>query len=308
MLYNTEGIVVRTTAYGETHTIVTLLTPSGTVAAMAHGARKPQSRLAAGVQVCTQGIYTIFQRTGMGTLQQLEVVASHRALREHLDLAAYAAYFCELALACAEERPHGHPALYREFAGALAALSAGRHPPALVARMWEAKVLRWLGAAPDWSVCLRCGRSLLQGKEGPCSSSLADPARPAGPSLPPSPDSAVARAYSPRHGGLICAECLVGLGASGEGGERDRSAPVHLVSPRLPNVLHLMARVPWDRLGRLQVSAATARSLSLVLQAQLTDFAGLSLKSRKVLESLGLGDESRADRLPMENGPVEGNS
>ncbi|MBX5436522.1 MAG: DNA repair protein RecO [Alicyclobacillaceae bacterium] len=305
MLYNTEGIVVRTTAYGETHSIVTLLTPAGTVGAMAYGARKLQSRLAAGTQMYTRAVYTIYQRRGMGIVRQLEVVQSHRALREHLDLAAYAAYFCELALAAADERPHGQAGLYSDFAGALAVLDQRRQAPAMVARMWEAKVLRWLGAAPDWGRCVRCGRPLTRVPplaSDAAGSGAAGGHRPA--SGAPAGDirsAATCPVYDPREGGLVCADCCQPAEANGEPvAGVNQAAAGRAVAGRgvvtvpvpaaVPGVLRLMSEVPWSRLGELRLSAGTAAAVNLVLRAQLLDYAGLSLKSRIILESLDLGE------------------
>jgi DNA repair protein RecO (recombination protein O) len=252
LLYNTEAIVVRNIAYGETHAIVTLLTPSGLVAAMARGAKKPQSRYAAGVQQCVQGIYTLYRRTGMGTVSQVEVLNSRRALREDLQKAAYAAYFCELVQAVAEEAPNGSEALYRSFIGALDRLENGQDAPALTARVWEAKVLRWLGASPDWLTCVKCQSQSV--------------------------DSG---AYSLRDGGFLCADCA----------ERAVSSPaernsVVFVAKSVPKVLKSFEAVPWERLGKVALAEDTLDGLRKILEVQLRDFAGLSLKSRDILNQI----------------------
>lgn len=248
MTYNTEAIVIRSQAYGETHAIITLLTPSGTVGAMARGAKKPQSRLAACVQLCVEGVYTLSQRSGLATVLQAEVTHVRRSLHADLTLAAYAAYFCELATRVAEPRPHGSEALYRGVRGVLDRLEGGADPR-LTARMFESKALAWLGAAPDWSRCVACSAPLREEVW-----------------------------YSARDGGLLCAAC------------RSRHAPdapgfMH-VSPTVPRLLSMMTVTPWERLGRLQLSELTARQLQLVLRTQMEDFAGLHLKSRRVLDQL----------------------
>lgn len=178
MLYNTDAIVIRTLNYGETHAIVNLLTPSGLVAAMARGAKKPQSRLAASVQLCAQGVYSIYQKSGMGNIQQVELTDSRRALREDLLLAAYAAYFCEITAAIAPERPHGSEAFYRSFTGVLDRLNLRPEEADTTSMLWEAKVLEWLGASPKWNQCVRCHSTELL------------------------------VAYSPVDGGMVCHNCL----------------------------------------------------------------------------------------------------
>ncbi|WDL96346.1 DNA repair protein RecO [Alicyclobacillus sp. ALC3] len=262
MNYNTEAVVVRATAYGETHTIVNLLTPSGIVAAMARGAKKPQSRLSAGVQLCVRGMYALYQNRGMGQLNQVEVLDARRTLREDLERAAYAAYFCELVGAVAEERPHGSSAVYTQFNGALDRLTRGSGygqsdatgygtAPAIVARIWEAKVLRMLGASPTWTRCARCGAELVQGGW-----------------------------YSPEEGGCVCGSCKTADDAAGS-----RRQGIAL-QRALPRVLESFSVIPWERLGDVRLTAQSVRTLDNVLRTQMFDYAGLSLKSREILQSL----------------------
>lgn len=258
MNYNTEAVVIRSIAYGETHAIVTLLTPSGTVAAMARGAKKPQSRLAAGVQLCVKGMYALYQNSGMGTINQVEVQDARRHLREQLEPAAYAAYFCELVRAVAQERPSGSHAVYAQFNGALDRLGktmTGDDTAEVIARIWEAKILRMLGASPEWTRCVRCGVVMTQGAW-----------------------------YSAQEGGCICSACQTA----------DQTSGLHSVgmplANALPRVLESFSTVPWERLGSVRLSEQGLSTINQVLRAQMLDFAGLSLKSRHVLESLTFHD------------------
>ena len=248
LIYNTEGIVIRSIPYGETHAIILLLTPTGTVSAMARGAKRPQSKLRAGTQLCVEGVYTLYQNTGMGNVQQFELKNSRRPLREHLDLAAYAAYFCELVSSSAEERPNGSSFQYREFLAVLDRLALRSDEPSDISRIWEAKILRTLGAAPNWEQCAICGRR--------CESSTR---------------------YSPADGGFICDEC-----------SQTANRRSILVPRGLPILLNRMTKAPMERLGQIRLTEPTRRALLTVLRAQLTEFAGLSLKSASILDSLDI--------------------
>lgn len=252
LLYNTEAIVVRNIAYGEAHAIVTLLTPSGLVAAMARGAKKPQSRLAAGVQLVVEGMYTLYRKSGMGTLSQLEITNSRRSLREHLLLAAYAAYFCELVSAVAEEAPNGSEVVYRSFQAALNRLEACVEKPPVTARIWETKVLRMLGASPNWMECVACHS-----------------------------DVESSGAYSMVDGGFLCKACterMVNV--------NDSRRPILFVPGVVPKVLKSFETVPFERVGRVSLSSATFDGMKKVLEIQLREFAGLSLKSKRFLDSI----------------------
>lgn len=249
MLYNTEAYVIRTIPYGETHAIVTLLTPSGTIAAMARGAKKPQSRLAGGVQLGVKAVYTLYQGRGMGSIQQLEVLDSYRQLREQLDLAAYGAYFCELVQCVCEERPNGSEVVYRWFSAALDRLREGHETPRVVARIWEAKVLRLLGVSPRWNNCVHCGNAL-------------------------NGDKAV---YVARDGGFVCPDCFRNSGDS---------RGVIYVPLVVPKVLEQFSQVPWERIGKVRLSASTEHGIGKVLRMQLHDYGGVALKSREFVDSI----------------------
>lgn len=247
VVYNTEAIVIRTVRYGESNAILTLLTPTGLVSAMAKGAMKPQSRLSAGVRVCAQGTYFLYQGKGMGTVQQVERTASRRRLHEDLEAAAYAAYFCELALHSIPERPTAPTAAYRQFVALLDALEEAQHKSAILARMFETKVSRWLGASPSWTDCIRCGRPLTP----------------------------VVR-YHISEGGLLCSQCFT----------PSESSSTFQVPPRCGSILSAFERTDFERLGQVDISLNTLRSLDRILLFQLTEFAGLYLKSRTVLDDI----------------------
>ena len=97
MLNKWEGIIIRSIPYGESNSIVTLYTrEAGKVTAMARGAKKPASRLAAVTQLFTHGSFLIRTGRGMGTLEQGEPIDSMRHIREDLEATAYASYIVEI--------------------------------------------------------------------------------------------------------------------------------------------------------------------------------------------------------------------
>lgn len=261
MLYNTEAIVIRAIRYGETGAIVTLLTPAGTVSAMARGAKKPQSRLAASVQLCAQGVYQLYQGSGMGTIQQAELTQSRRSLHEDIVLAAYAAYFCELVQAVAEERPSGSEAVFHMLEAGLDRLAALSDDAPITAMLWETKILFLLGASPDWSTCLDCGSSLIHAAE-------------------PKPEVY----YSPYAGGLLCENC---------GRKRRATEVIRRMPAAVPSILHAFVRTPWHKIGNVRLSEAVQSAIHHLLRTQLIEFAGLSPKSMKFLDDLNLDFQSK---------------
>ncbi|MEW9031557.1 MAG: DNA repair protein RecO [Planifilum fimeticola] len=178
MLIKTEGIVIRTRDYGESHKVVVLFTAErGKLPVMARGAKKPRSRLGAVTQLFTRGQYLCFLGgSGMGTLSQGELLSSHHAIRSDLLLTATAAYLVELLDRLTEEMDP-LPALYRLLSSTLDQLEEGTDPD-ILARIFELRVLEAAGYRPVLDKCTFCG-------------SRDRPVR-----------------FSVRQGGFLCSDCL----------------------------------------------------------------------------------------------------
>lgn len=152
-----EGVVLRGVDYGETHRIVTLLTPElGKIGAMARGANRPQSRLRALVQPLVRATYSLaYQGRGMAIIRQGEWLEGYRAIREDLWKHAYAGYAAELVERFVEDaKPE--PGVYAFFRHWLEQLAAGKDPDVL-ARLFELRVCDWAGVRPVLDRCAGCG-------------------------------------------------------------------------------------------------------------------------------------------------------
>ena len=177
MLVKTEGIVIRTRDYGESHKVVVLFTRErGKLPVLARGAKKPRSRLGAVTQLFTHGQYLCFLGSGMGTLSQGELISSHHALRSDLFLTATAAYLVELLDRLTEDM-EPLPVLYRLLSSTLDQLEEGIDPD-ILSRIFELRVLEAAGYRPVLDKCALCG-------------SKDRPVR-----------------FSVRQGGFLCTDCL----------------------------------------------------------------------------------------------------
>lgn len=97
MLEKVEGIILKTQDYGETHKIVTIFSRKlGKIAAIAKGAKKPKSRMAAVTQPFIYGEFLVYVNKGLSMVQQGEITDSLRAIREDIIKTAYASYAAEL--------------------------------------------------------------------------------------------------------------------------------------------------------------------------------------------------------------------
>lgn len=177
MLQKCEGIVIRTTDYGETNKIVTLYTREwGKIGVMARGAKKPNSRLSSITQLFTHGYFLVQKGTGLGSVQQGEIITSLRSIGEDIFLTAYASYIVELTDKCTEEKkpnPFHFELLYQT----LNYMNEGFDPDVLM-NIYEMKMLNVLGLYPILNQCSVCS----------CTDGLFS--------------------FSIREGGFICHRCL----------------------------------------------------------------------------------------------------
>lgn len=177
MLEKCEGIIIRTTNYGETNKIVTLYTREwGKVGVMARGAKKPNSRLAAVTQLFTYGYFLVQKSSGLGGLQQGEIISSMRSIKEDIFLTAYASYIVDLTDKSLDDRKP-NPFLFELVYQTLNLINEGYDAEILV-NIFEMKMLNTLGLYPVLNQCTICGHT-----EGHFS-------------------------FSIREGGLICHRCL----------------------------------------------------------------------------------------------------
>ncbi|MFC5734145.1 DNA repair protein RecO [Cytobacillus gottheilii] len=177
MLEKCEGIVIRTANYGESNKIVTLYTREwGKVGMMARGAKKPNSRLSAVTQPFTYGYFLMQRGSGLGTMQQGEMISSMRSIKEDIFLTAYAAYIVELLDRSVEDRKP-NPFLFELLFQSLNLINEG-YDPDIIMNIFEMKILNTLGLYPVLNQCAVCGST-----DGHFS-------------------------FSIREGGLICHRCL----------------------------------------------------------------------------------------------------
>lgn len=161
MLYRIEGIVIRSTDYGEGNKILTLLTDkAGKVGVMARGAKKARSRHASLAQPFTHGEFVFFRNSGIGTLNAGEIIEPFQRLREDLDLAAYASYAAELCDRALQDEEAGE-FMFQQLKACFTGLVEGKDPE-VVLNLFEMKILQMAGYAPELDVCVSCGN-----EEGP---------------------------------------------------------------------------------------------------------------------------------------------
>ncbi|WP_156856812.1 DNA repair protein RecO [Oceanobacillus sp. AG] len=177
MLEKIEGIILKTIDYGETNKIITIFSKNiGKFTAMARGAKKPRSRMAAVTQPFIAGQFFVYINPGLSTIRQGEILESFRPLREDIEKTAYTAYLIELSEKLLDDKtpePYLYDQLYRTMEWI-----AEHDEYDIPILMYELKIFQKGGFAPTLSHCSNCGN-----KEGPY-------------------------AFSIGEGGLLCRRCL----------------------------------------------------------------------------------------------------
>jgi len=161
-LTTTSAILLRSIDYGESDRVVTLLGRStGSLGAIARGARKSQRRFGGGLGLCSIGEAALRERGGseLLTLERFDVTISFPRLGADLVRMGHAAYVAELlAKLCAPRQ--AEPEIY-DLAVVFLELLEAEGASATRLRIFELALLRGLGFAPTLDRCAACGRSDL---------------------------------------------------------------------------------------------------------------------------------------------------
>ena len=162
--YRTTAIVLGRTKLKETDLILTLITQDGRqVRAVAKGARKPGSRLAARCELaCCCDMLLAHGRT-LDIVSQAELLEAPLGASPDYDLLCAASAVCEVARLCCYEDAVD-PFVFAITRALLSKLGAapvdGPHLDLLVAA-YVFKVLSHIGYRPDLSSCVACGDPAL---------------------------------------------------------------------------------------------------------------------------------------------------
>ncbi|RME85044.1 MAG: DNA repair protein RecO [Caldilineae bacterium] len=155
-VYRTRAIVLKRRDQGEADRIVTVFTPGmGKRAFMARGVRRPASRKAGHLEPFTHVNLLLARGRTWDIITQAETVYPFLPLREDLERAAYAYYFCELVDAFTREED-SHPELFDLLLHVFKYLETSPDPY-LTARWFELRLLQMSGYQPQLQVCVECG-------------------------------------------------------------------------------------------------------------------------------------------------------
>lgn len=162
-LYKTEGIVLRSKKYGESHNILSIYTSTeGKVSAIAKGVRKLKSRMRGGVQPFTHAYFMLYNGRGsLDTVTGCEVRDTFNPIRQDLVRYAYGAYVLEL-LDCLVPDRETNQDLFILLLTTLYLLTT--LDPEIVVRAYEIRLLSRLGYRPELKCCVNC-KAVVHGRQ-----------------------------------------------------------------------------------------------------------------------------------------------
>lgn len=247
-VYQTEGIVLRRSDFGESDRLLTVFTPDrGKIKLVAKGARKPSSRKSGHVELFSRGQYLVAVGRDLDVLTQAETIEPYKALREDLLRTTYGYYVAELADAFTAEHDENRP-LYELLKEALGWLSAVEDLP-LAARYYELHLLGLVGYQPQLFFCVGCKR----------------------------PVEPVVNYLSAADGGMFCPRC-----------HHDRAGMVALapVSVNALKVLRFLQTREWEDCHKLRLSPASHAEVEQLMSGYITYYLERKLKSADFIHRL----------------------
>ncbi|MGI6615282.1 MAG: DNA repair protein RecO [Dethiobacteria bacterium] len=156
--YKSDALVLYSRNLGEADRLITLLTwEKGKLTAVARGARKIKSKLAAGVDLFTYGHYQFHRGRSLDLITGQQVREHFAVFRDDVGLYPYALFLTEITdrLISGEEPSPDPCALLLE---GWRLLSATDPPdPALLCWAFELKMMDLAGFCPYLQGCLQCG-------------------------------------------------------------------------------------------------------------------------------------------------------
>ncbi|MBR1749133.1 MAG: DNA repair protein RecO [Bacilli bacterium] len=153
-----EGIIVRTTNYGETSLILDLFTKElGIIGIMAKGVKSLKSKLRAYTMKFTYGFFYVYYKEGkLSILKEVDLINPFKRIHEDLTLISYLNYITELSIQTWKESEN--KSVFPLMIATLQKINEGFDPFVLTSIL-EMKYLPFLGVGIDLSGCAKCGNT-----------------------------------------------------------------------------------------------------------------------------------------------------
>ena len=158
-LLKTMGLVIASQPLGEKDRLLKIYSrEKGKLSAVAPGARKIKSKLAAGVDYFTCASFLLHEGRSLYTVTQLEIESVFRRISANIRDYTCGIYICELLDRLTEEK-EANWEIFKLTLDCWRCLDAGMGDRDILVRYFELKLLSLLGYRPHFKNCLFCGSS-----------------------------------------------------------------------------------------------------------------------------------------------------
>ncbi len=158
VLTKVEGLITKTTNYGETSLIIELYTKEyGTIGIMGKGVKSMKSRLRALTQKFTYGFFYIYYKEDkLSILKDVDIINPLTHIHEDITLISYLNYITELTTQVYKESLNND--LFTLMIDAILKINEGLNP-STITHILEVKYLDYLGVGLHLSSCINCGET-----------------------------------------------------------------------------------------------------------------------------------------------------
>lgn len=158
MIEKLEGIIVKTTNYGETSLVLEIFTKEkGLVGVMAKGVKSLKSKLRASAMKFTYGFFYVYYKEGkLSILKDVDIINPLSIIHQDITLIGYLNYIIELSVQVFKESESFD--IYPLMISTILKVNEGLNPFVLT-NILEMKYLPYLGVGINLDGCSKCGRT-----------------------------------------------------------------------------------------------------------------------------------------------------
>ena len=248
-IQKTEAILLRRQDLRETSLILTFYTKGfGKIKGIVRGVRGSRAQFGGGsLELFAHDEIVFYERrkNDIYTISQCDLADFFNPIRNSLERLSYAAYLVEF-LDSVTSLGDKNDEVFDLLLNSLKLLERGASSKR-VARIFEIKLLSFLGLMPSLAQCANCGGS----------------------------DLATGAKFSFRHGGLICKTCL--------GSDRAASA----ILPGTIKFIDYIQSSPFEKASRIKVAEAVGREVEATLRRFLDYHIERRMKTLEFLKKIG---------------------
>ncbi len=244
-IFKTEGIVLRSIAYGESDLIMTFLTDRcGKLKGIAKGARRSKKRFVNALDLFSRSdiVFSRKDPEALALIESCDVKEHYAGIRADLEGTLVATYFLDLVdqFSLEGKKDRG---LFQELNDFLGLVASGNSSETMV-RIFELRILKHAGYEPVLDRCMGCKAEILR---------IATPA------------------FSAKEGGVFCERCA-----------RGRPETVAASCGTFRTLL-LGRDMEPAKIGRIFLTAQVESESRMILTQFIQHLLGKELKSYRVL-------------------------